>query len=176
MKEELDKALCERYPKIFADRNAPMNETCMCWGICTGDGWYSILDRLCGAIQDRIDNSEDAHTRATQYNAAVIAAQAGDLSLIEEHFESSYRSADRIDEAIGQGPIAVRPLIPQVVATQVKEKFGTLNFYYAGGDQYISGLVDMAENMSAVTCETCGNPGKLRRGGWLRTLCDTHAK
>jgi hypothetical protein len=176
MREELDKALCERYPKIFADRNAPMTETCMCWGICTGDGWYSILDRLCGAIQDRIDNAEDAHTRATQYNAAVIAAQAGDLSLIEERFESSYRSADRIDEAIEQGPIEVRPLIPQVVATQVKEKFGTLNFYYAGGDQYISGLVDMAENMSAVTCETCGNPGELRRGGWLRTLCDAHTK
>lgn len=63
-----------------------------------------------------------------------------------------------------------------VVATQVKEKYGTLRFYYTGGDDYIDGVVAMAEAMSAVTCETCGAPGKLREGGWLKTLCDQHAK
>jgi hypothetical protein len=63
-----------------------------------------------------------------------------------------------------------------VVATQVKEKYGTLRFYYVGGDDYIDGVVAMAEAMSAVTCETCGAPGKLREGGWLKTLCDEHAK
>jgi len=63
-----------------------------------------------------------------------------------------------------------------VVATQVKEKYGTLRFYYTGGDEYVDGVVAMAEAMSAVTCETCGAPGKLREGGWLKTLCDEHAK
>lgn len=66
--------------------------------------------------------------------------------------------------------------VPQVVAEQVKEKFGTLRFYYRGGDEYVRGLVDLAESMSGVTCEECGAPGKRRSGGWLRTLCDTHAK
>ena len=48
------------------------------------------------------------------------------------------------------------------MADQVKEKFGTLRFYYTGGDDRIDGMVRMAESMSAVTCETCGAPGKLR--------------
>jgi uncharacterized Zn finger protein (UPF0148 family) len=30
----------------------------------------------------------------------------------------------------------------------------------------------MAVSMSAITCEECGNPGRSRDGGWIRTLCD----
>lgn len=67
-------------------------------------------------------------------------------------------------------------VMPPVIATQVKEKYGTLRFYYTGGDDYIDGVVAMAEYMSGVTCENCGSPGKLRDDGWLRTLCDEHAK
>ena len=63
-----------------------------------------------------------------------------------------------------------------VRVSQVKEKFGTLRFYYSGGDDYISGLVSMAESMSAATCEECGKPGRTNSGGWLRTLCEEHAK
>lgn len=62
-----------------------------------------------------------------------------------------------------------------VVALQVKEKYGTLRFYYSGGDEYIDGAVSMAERMSAVTCEACGKPGTIRGGSWIRTLCDEHA-
>ncbi len=61
----------------------------------------------------------------------------------------------------------------QVVATQVKEKFGTLRFYYFGGDDVISGLVSMAETISGITCEACGNSGRTRTNGWHRTLCDS---
>jgi hypothetical protein len=66
------------------------------------------------------------------------------------------------------------PEIEQVVVEQCKEKFGTLRFYYEGGDEYINGLVSMAESMSEVTCEVCGNPGTLRGDRWIKTLCDTH--
>lgn len=64
--------------------------------------------------------------------------------------------------------------IEQVVALQVKEKFGTLRFYYSGGDSFIKGLVDMAESMSGVTCDVCGNPGKRVQGGWITTRCSSH--
>jgi hypothetical protein len=64
--------------------------------------------------------------------------------------------------------------IPQVTLDQVKEKFGTLRFYYTGGDDYISGMVTMAESMSAITCETCGKPGTQTRGGWIKTACVEH--
>jgi hypothetical protein len=61
-----------------------------------------------------------------------------------------------------------------VTLDQVKEKFGTLRFYYTGGDDEISGMVRMAESMSGVTCEECGNPGTTGGQGWLVTLCETH--
>lgn len=62
----------------------------------------------------------------------------------------------------------------QVVATQVKEKFGGLRFYYTGGDDVVDGMVRMAESWAANTCEECGKPGNSRGGGWIRTLCDDH--
>jgi hypothetical protein len=65
-------------------------------------------------------------------------------------------------------------VVPQVTLDQVKEKFGTLRFYYTGGDDYIDGLVSMAESMSGVTCETCGKPGTSSSGGWIKTLCEEH--
>lgn len=65
-------------------------------------------------------------------------------------------------------------VVPQVVVAQIKEKFGGLRFYYDGGDDYVRGLVQMAEDWAIRTCETCGERGKQRGGGWIRTLCDTH--
>ena len=62
--------------------------------------------------------------------------------------------------------------VPQVTLDQVKEKFGTQRFYYTGGDEYISGMVTMAEAMSGTTCESCGNPGERTGGGWIKTICE----
>ena len=59
---------------------------------------------------------------------------------------------------------------------QVKEKFGTLRYYYSGGDEFVDKLVDVVENQSAYMCEVCGKYGTLRKGGWLKTLCDEHQK
>ena len=133
MREELDKKLCEKYPKIFANRHKPMTETAMCWGFDCGDGWYNILDLACSQIQSHIDWKN--------------------------------RFAKTEEEKISQ-----------VIADQVKEKFGTLRFYISGGDDYIRGIISMAEAMSARTCETCGNPGSLRGHHWYYTACDEHTK
>jgi len=59
---------------------------------------------------------------------------------------------------------------------QVKEKFGGLRFYIGSGNDAIWERIQKAENDSYTICEKCGNPGKLREGGWLKTLCDEHAK
>jgi hypothetical protein len=50
MKKELQNILFEKYPTLFMDKDAPATETCMCWGITCGDGWYNILDDLCNRI------------------------------------------------------------------------------------------------------------------------------
>ena len=59
MKQELQDKLFEKYPKIFIQKDWSMQQTCMCWGICTGDGWYHIIDTLCHEIQHRVDTIEE---------------------------------------------------------------------------------------------------------------------
>lgn len=62
--------------------------------------------------------------------------------------------------------------ISQVVATQVKEKYGTLNFYFTGGDDYINGMIRMSENMSSNICEFCGSTEEIgTTQGWVYTIC-----
>lgn len=66
--------------------------------------------------------------------------------------------------------------VKQVVALQVKEKFGGLRFYYSGGDAVIDGMVQMAESWAVRTCEKCGSPGEPRDTSWIKTLCENHYK
>jgi hypothetical protein len=56
---------------------------------------------------------------------------------------------------------------------QIKEKFGGLRIYYSGGDDYVEGVISMAEEYSYKVCEVCGNAGKPNKGGWITTLCDS---
>jgi hypothetical protein len=161
MRKELDELLCAKYPKIFRDRNAPMNQTCMCWGFDCGDGWFNIIDRLCANIQSHIANVEQQREHTIKWNN-----QVNDPDYDWSNKASFIKREER----------PVPELLDQVVAIQVKEKFGTLRFYYNGGDDFINGLERMAESMSAVTCEECGSPGTRTTGGWIRTLCETHKK
>ena len=62
---------------------------------------------------------------------------------------------------------------PQIEVLQVKEKFGSLRFYTTGSDEYIDGLISMAESISGRTCESCGNPGTMRGKGWMRVRCES---
>ena len=55
---------------------------------------------------------------------------------------------------------------------QIKEKFGGLRAYTQGYDEYANAIIDMAESMAAVTCETCGSPGKTRNTGWYAVRCE----
>ena len=59
-----------------------------------------------------------------------------------------------------------------VAFDQVKEKFGGLRIYFSGGDDYVEGLVSMAETMSYKICEVCGEKGSSNDQGWIRTLCE----
>jgi len=156
MRKELDEKLCEKYPKIFRDRHGDMSKTCMVWGIAVGDGWYNIIDNLCANIQGHIDHTDERIRWAEEWNARVNDP---------EHIWAAF------------GPREEREVptpVWQVTATQVKEKFGSLRFYYSGGDEYIEGLVRMAEAMSYVMCEECGAPGTQTKSGWIRTLCEEH--
>jgi hypothetical protein len=177
MKQELDKLLCEKYPKMMVNRNKPMQETCMCWGFECGNGWFNILDQLMSNIQHHIDWKEKQRQYAMDYNEMAAQAKTGNFDLFEKRMESVVDQAykeKKLGEIVAGDFREVPESIPQVTLDQVKEKFGTLRFYYTGGDDEISGMVRMAESMSGVTCEECGNPGETKGQGWVVTLCETH--
>jgi hypothetical protein len=66
MKKKLQDQLFKKYPKIFRQRKLPMSQTCMCWGINTGDGWYKIIDLLCSLLQWDTDENEYPQVEASQ--------------------------------------------------------------------------------------------------------------
>ena len=128
MKKELQNKLFEKYPAIFKQKDLSNRETAMCYGITCGDGWYTLIDEMCGNIKNRVENV----------------------------------NRDKPEEE-------------RIVceAVQVKEKWGGLRFYVAGGDDFTNGIINLAESMSYRICSECGNqstPQKKR--GWIYTLCD----
>ena len=61
----------------------------------------------------------------------------------------------------------------QVFASQVKEKFGGLRFYADGTNAEQDENIDVAENLSNITCETCGSMENVfQTNGWIKTTCD----
>lgn len=66
---------------------------------------------------------------------------------------------------------------PNYKICQIKEKFGTLRYYFESKKFGIErdimyAIADGAERMSAQTCETCGKFGELRDDrSWVVTLC-----
>jgi len=51
MKADLQQKLYDAYPKLYHQRDLSMMETCMCWGIECGDGWYGIVNDLSRALE-----------------------------------------------------------------------------------------------------------------------------
>lgn len=71
----------------------------------------------------------------------------------------------------------------QVVADQIKEKYGDLRFYVSVyeaeniEDRIIDDIIFEAERKSRNTCEVTGENGVLcKRGGWFKTLCREEAR
>jgi len=65
---------------------------------------------------------------------------------------------------------------PQVVAIQVKEKWGQMCFYPRGTiSQEQQGMIWMAEALSARICDQCGAPGQIQVHGLQHmTRCAEH--
>lgn len=179
MNRHYDNYLVKKYPKLFKNRYAPMTQTCMCWGFECGSGWFNIINQLCRNIQNHINNKRNSRASAIKYNRALRKwEQDQDDSWLKHYYTFTGQVNLRlVEQAKSEKNRRVVPeYCQQVVVDQVKEKFGSLRFYYHGGDDEVYGMVRMAESMSAVTCEVCGNKGKISGGGWLSCRCEEHRK
>jgi hypothetical protein len=187
MNAELSKQLCEKYPNIFVNRDSSVQESLMSFGFECGDGWYKVIDALCVALTYTYTTSIEVDEEDGK--------RLGIDPLTTTHPDTKEKETFYSFE--------VNP--PQVVASQVKEKFGTLRFYigykldpmlrdlkesgkYPEIDKvlksyydYYDGIIHMAEIMSSMTCEETGKEGELHvsnggKNGWYKTLNREYAK
>jgi hypothetical protein len=155
MRDDLDKKLCAEFPSIFRDRHGDMKDTCMVWGF-PGDGWYDLVRNICLFIENALANAK---------SQAIFR----------------YKQKNNIDYMADLSPEVLKELKVdemRVVADQVKEKYGTLRFYWHGDNlpedtwAEINGAVSMAEMLSDSICENCGERGEMRGPGWMSVKCD----
>jgi hypothetical protein len=163
MSPELEHKLIEKYPDLFQDVNKSPRETLICFGAECGDGWFEILDNLCGYITHlqksrtfflslKDGEFKDFHCPGVKFMQ--IKEKYGTLRVywnfaeIEnyEEIKSKLKSPEQLDEYI--------------------------NKYY----DTVENAIEFCEYLSSITCEECGKPGKLYTGGWYITLCPEHAK
>jgi hypothetical protein len=153
--------LIKRYPYLFAkDEMEPI----VLFGIECGLGWYSILDQAFRCITSRYLSSlrileEYKHMLSFKQKDNPTNANYDDLRVLQE-------IENRIKEEQEKLP----------VFEQIKSKFAELRIYGSNITPYVQGVLDMAEEMSRVTCEKCGERGNVYSNGWITVLCDEHAK
>lgn len=162
MNDELTKYLVEKYPKILKQSDVNKDHCYGLFGIECGDGWFLHLDRMFESIQSMIDFSESNYENLQRhYNKLPWYKKL--MSLYKRSRYHYFRN--------NQTPI------PQVTALQIKEKFGTLRFYYTGGDERLTPIVDFYESYTQYICEDCGSTVDVgSTSGWIRNVCQKHAK
>jgi hypothetical protein len=172
MNQENTMKLLKRFPVLYQDFYSDMRETCMCWGFECGDGWFDLIWMLSLAIEAEMNYSwwkkrwllvKKGFFR--RWNAAIYQLSPVTVGPRKTQDKDRLTFLKKL----------VRFPYTGVVASQVKEKFGTLRFYTMGNER-IWTMVELAERASATTCEVCGEYGKVRYGGWIVTRCDACCK
>jgi hypothetical protein len=137
-----------------------MRTTAMCWGLECGDGWYNIIDTLCGLLTSEYRGAKNRYDHFVEVGVGNVLY--GTKTVTQEDIDEAKA---KLDEETLKVPVAV----------QVKEKFGGLRFYVQAATDKHYQYISFAESMSYRTCEECGAPGKTYTDGWHTTLCDIHA-
>ncbi len=159
------KRLEEIYPR------AMRNVYC---GVSINEGWYHIVSLLLNQMHNHVTAKRRRRASDLMLNRAIKKGYDATLKQLAGDREPNEYTIERAREYVAHGPYEPEPYVRHIEVHQIKEKFGGLRFYYEGGDDYCSGLETMAEIWANRTCETCGETGRQRQGGWIRTLCDKH--
>ncbi len=60
--------------------------------------------------------------------------------------------------------------------SQIKEKYGSVRCYVHGGGSEIDRLIEIAERRSEISCDVCGDAGRVQGTGWYSCRCPRHEK
>lgn len=187
MTRELDEKLCEKYPKIFANRHGDMRTTAMCWGFSCGDGWYWLIDRLCSNLQWNTDHNNKSYViknptlrKLIPFLYELIQKIPGKYNINRKRQQNplvifrGFLLGKIHDWRKSQEYIYIESgRCPQIVASQVKEKYGGLRFYVEGASSEQYAVISFAESLSYHICENCGSTKNIgHTQSWIITLCE----
>jgi hypothetical protein len=151
MKKELEKQIFDKYPELFARKDLPARQTCMCWGLECGNGWYRLIDATCGQITQHVKNVKSQAKYKYDYAMKTETDEEKKKKLTADYEEVMKFS---------------------IQAEQVKQKWGGLRFYTTCSDDHTDGIIDLAEALSYDTCEDCGSMDNVKSTtGWITPLC-----
>lgn len=101
MKLELQNKIFEACPFLYGDRNKSATETCMCWGLSVGDGWYSLIYdlsiKLESLIKKFVAEYPQAHEEDVYPKASQVKEKFGGLRFYMTSYTDEIR--ELIDEA-----------------------------------------------------------------------------
>ncbi|MHA1874051.1 MAG: hypothetical protein ACTSVB_08050 [Candidatus Heimdallarchaeaceae archaeon] len=155
MNIKLEKKLFKKYPKLFRQKDLPMDQTAMCWGIQCGDGWYDLIDKVCEYLQSMIKWND-----WPQIEFNTVKEKYGTLRIywdIKIKTEKEFKKHK-----------------------ELKKKYKTFDIYVKSSHglfEFVDGVISFAEHLSGYMCELCGQKGKQRKiNDWIYTLCDKCSK
>jgi hypothetical protein len=196
--------LMNKYPSLF-NEDADGKLIPPDCGVWCPPGWQSLVERLCESIVCRIKNNYvytprkffalpvrrwiwnhigfrirrwiDPKTNAYKNCKWMTVVKLNKIDT--DHPWRTYivrKIFRRIENILNPLDKYKLDPIPKVVIGQIKEKYGTLRFYYDGGDEFIQGMVSFAESLSSNLCEETGEAGGLcKKGSWYKTLSERKA-
>ena len=149
MREELEQQLYAIDPVFFRQKDLDMTQTCMCWGIECGDGWFE-------PIKEFVEKVKVLNDMLKPNNTCIVASQ------IKSKWAcfTCYWNQDTLDKDKGDD------LTPEQVSLN--------NVVY----NMMEDLVDACEKKCDHTCELCGKyeawegSGEIIVcGSWLTVKC-----
>jgi hypothetical protein len=170
MTPELEKKLIEKYPGFFRDITKSPQETCMCWGIETGDGWYNIIDNLCGFLKDLRDNRhfylkiKDEFRDEDNYGSIDFCCPEVVFDQVKSKY-ATLRVYWHFAEIENYNEIVSKLEDPEELNKMIDKCYNI-----------VDAAIDFSEYLSASSCEVCGKPGKIEGNYWVETLCPEHSK
>jgi len=102
MTPSLQQSLFNKYPKLFAQRDLPMTQTCMCWGIECGDGWYGVIDRMCEKLAAYDVELVQLKEKFAGLRAYTSSYPTDDADAIDDITETAEEESLTVCEACGQ--------------------------------------------------------------------------
>jgi len=163
MKKELDEALINKYPLLYS-RGGYYGKgfthfECNC-------GWFNLLDELSASLEELIKK------QLKEADQDVCDCGCYKENHIDGKCNNKFFDRQGLSKECGCDSFQVILARP----VQIKEKFGSLRAYFDNTTKEMNALISEAENKSYTICEECGQEGKIRKGGWIRCLCDEHSK